>query len=98
MRGDRMRIMLNPVALPNKLPPRIGKGPAMVIFIGRMNAKKGTFDLLRGFASLADKNARLILAGDGEIEQTRSLARELGIENRVSIYSWLKHEQVLQYL
>ncbi|MBE9198541.1 glycosyltransferase family 4 protein [Nodularia sp. LEGE 06071] len=57
---------------------------------------KGAFDLIRALAALpeSDKNcAELVLAGNGDLEIAQNLIKELGIENKITIYEWLNPAQ-----
>lgn len=75
----------------------------VVLFVGRIEPLKGIDSLLRGFAGLPPGiSARLvIIGGDGgsqtEIAQLRGLARDLGIEDRVSFLGTVKHELMPYY-
>jgi glycosyltransferase involved in cell wall biosynthesis len=57
---------------------------------------KGAFDLIRAFAALPEQErtrAKLVLAGNGDVEMAQQLIQELGIEQRATVYSWLSPEQ-----
>jgi glycosyltransferase involved in cell wall biosynthesis len=57
---------------------------------------KGAFDLIRAFAALPGQSkqaARLVLAGNGEIEAAQHLIEELGLQNQAMVYSWLNAVQ-----
>jgi glycosyltransferase involved in cell wall biosynthesis len=79
------------------IPPALGEAhwspgqPWRIVCLGRLGARKGTFDLLRAFARLREP-AELSLAGDGEIELARSLAQELGVVPRVKLLGWIDAE------
>ncbi len=62
---------------------------------------KGAFDLIRAFAALPEQikvKARLILAGNGDIEAAEQLIQELGLSDRALIHSWLDPTQRDQLL
>lgn len=57
---------------------------------------KGAFDLLSAFAKLPEPyrlRAKLILAGNGDLESAKQLATELNIAAQVTIHSWLTPTQ-----
>lgn len=86
----------NAVAL-RDVPSRAGDGaPLRILFAGRIGARKGTFELLRAFARLAHRfpAATLICAGDGEGDELRALAAELGAADRLECPGWLNAEQM----
>ncbi len=58
--------------------------------------EKGSFDLIRAFAALSKtdrENTKLILAGNGDLEAAHQLIAELGIENQVTVLTWISPEQ-----
>lgn len=62
-----------------------------ILFLGRLEEKKGIFDLVRAFAIVHQHlpDARLVLGGDGEHDKVRALARELGVEQWISLPGWV---------
>jgi glycosyltransferase involved in cell wall biosynthesis len=76
------------------------KASPMILFLGRLGARKGTFDLVRAFAAVLQRfpDASLVCAGDGAIEEVKSLARSLGIEKSVYCPGWLDPEGKRQAL
>lgn len=73
------------IALPPAPPINAPTQELRLLFVGRLVERKGVDVLLRAFASLGDiANARLVVVGDGpERERLQSLARELGVQERV---------------
>ncbi|MES2901038.1 MAG: glycosyltransferase [Pseudomonadota bacterium] len=62
-----------------------------VLFIGRLERKKGVFDLLDSFPAvlLTHPTARLILAGEGNKDAVLAHARHLGIADRIVLPGWV---------
>lgn len=87
--GERVFSVPSPI-LPDRLPglttERDGAGPLRILAMGRFVRQKGFDTLLRAFALLRTRRtAHLILAGDGpDRADLMALARELGIDGRVS--------------
>lgn len=53
---------------------------------------KGAMDLIRAFGQLSDeerRESRLVLAGDGQIEEAQRLIDELGISSQAKIHPWV---------
>jgi glycosyltransferase involved in cell wall biosynthesis len=60
--------------------------------LGRVGIRKGAYDLIRAFAALPE-NVRacchLTLAGDGDIDEAKTLAQELGCAKQVAMPGWV---------
>ena len=84
----------NIVCLPT---PVAGEVPAtsspsnLVLFLGRMEAAKGIFDLLEALAALrgAIPDVRLVCAGDGDRVTVAHYAERLGIADAVKFTGWV---------
>jgi len=68
----------------------------MILCVGTLGARKGTPELLRSFAQLSKRHAdaKLVLMGDGEVDQAQRLACELGIASRVECTGWARTQDV----
>lgn len=90
---SQVTVLPNPVRVPSRVPERAGRGEVQFLFLGRLGERKGTYDLVEAFAALpADlrARARLVLAGDGDVEGVRRLASDRGLEaDRVRVLSWI---------
>lgn len=98
---ERLAILPNPTYPPEQVPVRSRGGQVRLLFLGRMGERKGTFDLIRAFASLPQsvrERCEMLMAGDGDLERARELAGSLGCDGRVSIRSWLGPDEVRQTL
>lgn len=62
-----------------------------IVMMGRLGERKGTYDLFRAFSSLASENPNLhlILGGDGDVKELRSLAKAQSLMERVHILGWV---------
>ncbi len=65
--------------------------PNLVLFLGRLDASKGLFDLLEALASLrsAVPDVRLACAGDGDRSIVERQAERLGIADAVKFTGWV---------
>jgi len=80
----------NPVLVPTEVPDRSGNRELQIVHLGRLGNRKGVYDLVNAFLGLPDglkQRARLIVAGDGEIEGVRKLAQAGG--DRVLVPGWI---------
>jgi glycosyltransferase involved in cell wall biosynthesis len=90
----RIVVLTNPTPLPKTLPDRRGRAHVQFLFLGRIGARKGTFELVRAFRALPvalRERARLVLAGDGLVEELRAEARDLA--PYVTVHSWIDAAQ-----
>lgn len=71
-----------------------------VLFLGLIGTRKGVYDLLPAFkdALVQAPDLRLILGGNGEVDQARALASELKIEDRVVFAGWVSGEEKTKLL
>ena len=62
-----------------------------ILFMGRLGARKGTFDLLKAFLLIHEElpNVKLILGGDGELDKANQFVVENNLQSKVEIKGWL---------
>jgi glycosyltransferase involved in cell wall biosynthesis len=65
--------------------------PGRVLFLGRLEAAKGVFELLGAGALLAPRfpALRLVFGGEGDAGALRKRAAELGIGERIELPGWV---------
>ena len=84
--------LLNPVQLPAaRNAHREAATPVSLLFLGRIGERKGAFELLEAMAALERRRpgaARLVMAGDGEVERARALVASAGLAHCVDVRSW----------
>lgn len=86
----RVAVVPNAVPLP-ALAPAGAEIPERILFLGRIDAAKGVFELLAAAARLArDFPAlRLVFGGEGDLAGLRRRAAGLGIAGRLECPGWL---------
>nr|CEL12752.1 Glycosyl transferase, group 1 [Kibdelosporangium sp. MJ126-NF4] len=68
---------------PIELPPAVSSAPGFrIVFLGRFGARKGSADVLAAVSRLS-KPVELVMAGDGEVAETKALAARLGVNARI---------------
>ncbi len=72
----------------------------IILFLGRLDKKKGIYDLLYSFQEVIVNvpDAILKICGDGEIEKCKQLAKQLNIANNVHFLGWVDEEEKYQLL
>lgn len=90
--GDHIKVVYNPCPTID-FPQKYAKTNS-ILYAGTINQRKGYADLIRAFAKVSPQHPdwKIALAGNGEIEQARSLAKELGIEAQVDFLGWVNGE------
>jgi glycosyltransferase involved in cell wall biosynthesis len=98
---SRILLLPNPADLPKSIPDRSAREGLRLIFLGRIGTRKGAFDLVRALAALPGdvrSQCHLTMAGDGETDEARALAAELGCANQVSVTGWVGTAEVARLL
>ncbi|WP_334771189.1 glycosyltransferase family 4 protein [Nostoc sp.] len=96
LKSEQVIVLPNPVKMPAQIPQRIDSKQIFFLFLGRIGERKGAFDLIKAFASIpADQQSRakLVIAGDGDVEQARSLIPTLNLIDYVTILDWVDQEK-----
>lgn len=83
-------VIYNPMALPEPV-DFTARTQAHLLFLGRLEHAKGSYDLLRAVHQLVQRHPglRLILAGNGELAQTREAISALGLGDNVEVLGWV---------
>jgi glycosyltransferase involved in cell wall biosynthesis len=87
-------VVPNSVPLPALPDPSLAE-PQRVLFLGRLEAAKGVFELLLAGAQLAPRFPllRLVFGGEGDAQALRRRARELGMDERIELPGWLAPDE-----
>jgi glycosyltransferase involved in cell wall biosynthesis len=94
VRRDRIQIMVNPTNPPSRVPDRSRRDSVQFLFLGRINDRKGAFELLDAYRALPTESraaARIVFAGDGQVEELRRRAADIGTD--VVVHTWLDREE-----
>jgi glycosyltransferase involved in cell wall biosynthesis len=91
-------VLPNPVRVPAKVPDRSGRAQVQFVHLAKLGKSKGSYDLVNAFGALPPElrnRARLVLAGNGDLEGVRRLAAPIneaqkdGAGERVRVLSWI---------
>jgi len=91
-KNDKLRVVYNPCPIITNTEQYEKQNH--ILFSGTLYDGKGYKDLIRAFAKIAHKfpDWKIVLAGNGEIEQARALAEEVGILKQVELLGWVSGE------
>ncbi|WP_170317853.1 glycosyltransferase family 4 protein [Paroceanicella profunda] len=99
-RAPRARLHILPNATPapaRRAPP--AAPPVQLLFLGRLGARKGVWDLIDALARLPPgPDWRAVLAGDGAVAEARARARGADLGARVSLPGWVGPREVAALL
>ena len=90
--GDKIKIIYNPCSITIYDKQYVKK--KSILYAGAINSRKGYADLICAFSKIAINYSdwNLVFAGNGEIENGKLLAINLGIENQVHFLGWVNGE------
>lgn len=96
--ADPVHIIPNGIDLTQYSSPRTRpvNNPKQILFIGRLEKRKGVAYLLRAFAQVAEgrEDVRLLIGGDGtDREKLEQLTADLGITDKVEFLGYLSEER-----
>lgn len=91
-KSDKFQVVYNPCAIITDTANYEKQN--CILFSGTLYEGKGYRDLIRAFAKIATKYPewKIVLAGNGEVEQARNLANELEVPGQVELLGWVKGE------
>jgi glycosyltransferase involved in cell wall biosynthesis len=79
-------------------------GKKVVLFVGRLVEVKNLYFLIKCFSSIADKDCRLVIVGDGDLNLALNLyAKQLGVDEKIiftgrkegtTLYNWYTIAQI----
>lgn len=101
VQSTRVHVLPNPVEFVKryKLPPREF---TQFLFLGRLERRKGIFDILEVLANWCSQNSgcqiRLVAAGDGDIEGAKALVDSYSLQDVVTIAGWVNRTTVKELL
>lgn len=93
---ERVVVLHNPVVIPPEIPERLSQKKLRFVFLGKIDQRKGIYDLLKAFSLLSihqQEKVQLILAGTGEEDQAKQLAESLGIAQHIQCPGWINEQQ-----
>jgi glycosyltransferase involved in cell wall biosynthesis len=94
-RRDNLQVLKNPSPLFKKSSPARERKTNQLLFLGRLGKRKGVYVLLQSLRTVRNRfpDVTLSIGGDGEIEQVRARARELGLADVVDVLGWVRGDE-----
>ena len=87
--GDKVRVVYNPCTA--EIFPQRYERKKQILYAGTVNARKGYKDMIAAFALTAGEfpDWQIVFAGNGEVEQGRALAEQLGVAAQTVFLGWV---------
>ncbi len=94
----KIAVIPNPCSVPNTKTENRDKTEPIILFAGKLEDRKGFCDLIKAMPIILSKvpNAKLLFAGNGDINRGKDLARKLGVDSTVKFLGWLKEPQKVE--
>ncbi len=91
-RNTDIEILVNPAIRDEREHSRGARQQCTVLFLGRLGRRKGIYVLLNALAAVKEKfpDVMLLCGGDGEIDEVRAVAEDLGVKDRVRLLGWVQ--------
>ena len=91
--GEKVKVIYNPCTAKWTSDKYMKRN--QILFAGTLNARKGYQDMIKAFAKIATKypDWKIIFAGNGEIDQGKSLAKSLNIVGQVVFLGWVNGKE-----
>ena len=89
---EKVKVLYNPCT--TEVSGNVYPKKKEMLYAGTVNARKGYADMIKAFAKIASNHRdwSIIFAGNGEIEEGKALAAQLGIEKQTVFLGWVRDE------
>lgn len=90
----RLSVLYNAVPVPPE--NRYDPDRSLILTLGRLGERKGTYDLLKAIKALDDElpeSVKVCLCGDGETQKVEEWVRANGLEHRIAHIGWTAGEE-----
>ncbi len=77
------------------LKARAAGEPLRMVFTGLIGDRKGAFDVVEALAGIGEGDWTLDMFGNGEVKRLRQQIREAGLEGRIRVFEWVRHEVLM---
>lgn len=92
-------IINNIIPAPTKIDRQVEKLiPLTLLFLGELGPRKGIYDLLDVMAELKDRNIKLLIGGNGDVEGVVSRINQLGINDSAKCLGWVSGDEKIELL
>jgi|SoiMethySBSTD1v2_1073268.scaffolds.fasta_scaffold19244_8 glycosyltransferase involved in cell wall biosynthesis len=93
---ERIEVLPNPVAVPQRLPERLHSGRVRLVHLASLSRDKGSFDLLEALGQLPQRikaQVHVVAAGTGAVDELRAAALRLGLQEILEVRNWIEADE-----
>jgi len=93
---ERIEVLPNPVAVPQRLPERLHNGRVRLVHLASLSRDKGSFDLLEALGQLPQRikaQVHVVAAGTGAVDELRAAALRLGLQEILEVRNWIEADE-----
>jgi glycosyltransferase involved in cell wall biosynthesis len=92
---EQVIVLKNPVVFPDSIPQRQAGDTVTFAFMGKLNQRKGVYDIVNALSLLNSyerSGIRIELGGSGETQAIQDLAKSLGVQDLIHFHGWVNEE------
>lgn len=91
-KDNKVKVLYNPCT--TEISSKVYPKRKQILYAGTVNARKGYADMIKAFSQVADRFSdwSIVFAGNGEIEEGKALASQLGIAKQTVFLGWVRGE------
>jgi glycosyltransferase involved in cell wall biosynthesis len=93
---ERIEVLPNSVAVPQRLPDRPPSGQVRLVHLASLSRDKGSFDLLEALSRLpptVKAQVHVVAAGTGAVDELRAAALRLGLQHILEVRDWIEADE-----
>lgn len=90
--NPNIKVLYNPTKV-KKINDR-SSNEVNVLFMGRIGKRKGAYDILEAARLIENKQVKINMYGDGEIDELSELAQKNGLNDKLNIPGWIKGQEI----
>lgn len=93
---ERIEVLPNSVAVPQRLPDRPPSGRVRLVHLASLSRDKGSFDLLEALSRLPPRvkaQVHVVAAGTGAVDEMRAAALRLGLQEILEVRNWIEADE-----
>jgi len=91
--NSNISVLYNPVKI-RPIEQKNNDQTVNVLFMGRVEARKGIYDLVESAKFISNPYIKILVYGDGEVEKARKLVSDFNLDEKIQILGWISGEDI----